>query len=86
MLYGAIVVMGKWRRSYLWRTLSSMTTLDRRSQSVVDSVTMALLDGVDEATIHQLVRAGIDAAARIEAARAPIDWEHLPTIGSCVTI
>lgn len=59
-----------------------MTTTDRERQRVIDVVTMACLDGVDETEMYQLVRAGLDAAGRIEAARAPIDWDNLPTIGS----
>lgn len=61
-----------------------MTTADRdrERQRVIDAVTMAYLAGVDEAEMYQLVHAGLDAASRIEAARAPIDWDNLPTIGS----
>jgi len=57
-------------------------TTDRERQRVIDSVTMAHLAGIGEAEILVLVRAGLDAAGRIEAARAPIDWDNLPTIGS----
>lgn len=64
---------------------NDMTTTDRQRQRVVDAVTMARLDGIDEAEIRQLVQAGLDAAGRIEAARAPIDWDNLPTIGSLAT-
>jgi hypothetical protein len=59
-----------------------MTTTDRERQRVIDAVTMAALDGIDEAEMYRLVRAGLDAAGRIEAARVPIDWDNLPTIGS----
>lgn len=59
-----------------------MTTTDRERQRVIDAVTMAYLAGIDEAEMLRLVRAGLDAAGRIEAARAPIDWDNLPTIGS----
>jgi len=59
-----------------------MTTTDRERQRVIDSVTVAFLAGIDEAEIRCLVQTGLDAAGRIEAARAPIDWDSLPTIGS----
>lgn len=59
-----------------------MTPTDRERQHVIDVVTMAALDGIDETEMYRLVRAGLDAAGRIEAARAPIDWNNLPTIGS----
>lgn len=63
-----------------------MTTNDRerQRQRVIDVVTMAALDGIDETEMRQLVRAGMEAAHRIKAARAPIDWDNLPTIGSLV--
>lgn len=57
-------------------------TTDRERQRVIDVVTVARLDGIDEAEIYRLVRAGLDAAGRIEEARTPIDWDNLPTIGS----
>jgi hypothetical protein len=63
-----------------------MTTTDRERQRVIDAVTMASIAGVGEKEIYQLVRAGLVAAGRIEAARAPIDWDSLPTIGSPATI
>lgn len=61
---------------------AGMTTTDRERQRVIDAVTTAALDGIDETEMYRLVRAGIEAASRIEAARAPIDWDNLPTIGS----
>lgn len=61
---------------------AGMTTTDRERQRVIDAVTMAHLAGIDEAEMLRLVRTGLDAAGRIEAARAPIDWDNLPTIGS----
>jgi hypothetical protein len=63
-----------------------MTATRREMQRIVDAVTMACLDGVDEAEIQRLVRLGLDAAGRIQAARVPIDWDALPTIGSPATI
>jgi hypothetical protein len=59
-----------------------MTTTDRERQRVIDAVTMASLAGIGEAEIYQLVSAGMGVAGKIEAARVPIDWDHLPTIGS----
>lgn len=61
-----------------------MTTTDRerQRQRVIDAVTVARLDGIDETEMYRLVRAGLDAADLIEAARTPIDWDNLPTIGS----
>lgn len=64
---------------------NGMTTTDRQRQRVVDAVTTARLDGISETEIRQLVQAGLDAASRIESARAPIDWDNLPTIGSLAT-
>jgi hypothetical protein len=61
-------------------------TTDRERQRVIDAVTMASLDGAGEEEIYQLVHVGLAAAGRIEAARAPIDWDSLPTIGSPATI
>lgn len=66
--------------------LGGMTATRRELQRLVDAVTMASLDGVDEAEIHRLVRIGLDAASRISAASTPIDWDCLPTIGSSATI
>lgn len=57
-------------------------TTDRKRQRVIDVVTVARLDGIDEAEILRLVNAGLDAAGKIEKARQPIDWDNLPTIGS----
>jgi hypothetical protein len=62
-----------------------MTVTDRERQRVIDVVTVASLDGIDEAEMYRLVRAGLDAAGRITAARVPIDWDALPTIGSAIT-
>jgi len=61
-------------------------TTDRERQRVIDVVTVASLSGIDEAEMYRLVRVGLAAAGRIEAARAPIDWDSLPTIGSPATI
>lgn len=69
-----------------WAYPGGMTTTDRERQRVIDAVTMARLAGIGEEEIYQLVRAGLQAAGRIEAARAPIDWDSLPTIGSPVAI
>lgn len=66
-----------------WAYPDGMTT-DRQRQRVIDVVAVAALDGIDEEEMYRLVRAGLDAAARIAAARAPIDWDTLPTIGSSV--
>lgn len=55
---------------------------DRERQRVIDVVTVARLDGIDEAEILRLVNAGLDAAGKIKEARQPIDWDNLPTIGS----
>jgi len=59
-----------------------MTTTDRERQRVIDAVNMARYAGIGEGEIYDLVRAGLDAADRIEQARTPIDWDNLPTIGS----
>ena len=59
-----------------------MTANDRVRQRVIDAVTMAAIEGVTEAEITELVRAGLATAGRINDARTPIDWNNLPTIGS----
>lgn len=59
-----------------------MTTTDRDRQRVIDAVTVARYAGIGEDEIYDLVQAGLDAADRIEAARAPTNWDNLPTIGS----
>ena len=59
-----------------------MAATDRDRQRVIDVITTATLDGIGETEMLSLVRAGLAAARRIETARAPIDWDNLPTIGS----
>jgi len=59
-----------------------MTNTDRERQRVTDAVTVAHLAGIDETEIYRLVQTGMATASRIEAARTPIDWDSLPTIGS----
>lgn len=56
----------------------------REMQRVIDAVMAARLDGVDEADIQRLVSLGLEAAERIEAARARIDWDDVPVLGSLI--
>ena len=70
-----------------WAYPSGMTTTtDRVRQRVIDAVTMAALDGVDETEIAVLVSSGLDAAGRITDARRPVDWANVPTIGASMAM
>lgn len=58
------------------------STPERAANKVCASVTAAVLADVPEAEINRQVAAGIETARSILAARQPIDWGNIPTLGS----